>query len=145
MRQFPAILALLLACCSCTQDRLTLQTLPVTYEQLASYSVGSPDPRKICPDIGQRLIATWSIPPSCMGCEETVLSIDIRYECAEEQTINVPLDRKTGMYTYYHLNEDFENYGGITTFRGRIFADGELIEEWDHQIWAEVIELDSDS
>src|ERR1051326_7558271 len=71
------LLAVLLV--SCSQSCLKIQTDYLSHKTLASYYVGTPDPRQNDPAIGQRLIIGWSVPKSYLTYDNLRLEVSIRF------------------------------------------------------------------
>ena len=134
----------LLCCTGCNQHALLVESHYISYEDLASYHVGSPDARKACPDMGQRLFTSWSLPKVCLDSEELYLRLQLRFGNREEKVLIVPIDRTAGMFTYSLLNEEFCQHNGILTYMAEIVADGEVIEEWRHQMWTQFIAFEEE-
>ena len=124
---------------SCCRGMLSAHTEYLSVETLASYYVGTPDPRKLCPDIGQRLVVGWSLPPSLMGVEDLNLHIKIRYRNREEQEIDVKLCSMAGFYEFRVVCEDYNATRGILTYKVDLMAGDTLLEEWRHQLWTDFI------
>jgi len=126
----------------CVPDRLYVQNRYLDYEDLASYHVHTRDPRKKNPDTGQRLIIHWSLSEEEMNCEELHLALIIRYRNREEEEICHPITKKRGHFSYNVLNDDYFSKHGILTYKAMIIGDDELLAEWRHQIWADILTLD---
>lgn len=125
----------------CSRKNLEVQSTYVTYEDLASYHVGTPDPRKECPDTGQRLLVRWSLPKRCLVPDRSTLTLLIRYGDGEERHIVVNLKRPSGCLTYCLLNDDYFCRGGILTYKAYITIEDCIVDEWVHQIWTDKIDF----
>lgn len=130
--------------CSCKQSYLTVQTDYLSYRNLASYYVGTPDPRMNCPPIGQRLIISWSVPKSFLCYEDLHLEVTIRFRSRQEMTEFFTIGRNRGTYVYQLLNSDYLEKGGILSYKIYLVGSGCILEEWRHQIWAELIEIQNE-
>jgi len=130
---------------SCQQSYLTVQTDYLSYKNLASYYVGTPDPRMNCPPIGQRLIISWSVPKSFLCYENLHLEVIIRFRNRQEQIELFNISNQRGTYVYTILNNDFIEKQGILTYKIDLVANDCVLEEWRHQIWAELIEIPYES
>lgn len=122
---------------------LTVQTEYLSHENLASFHVGTPDPRLRNPPLGQRLVVSWSLP----GWDNVTpyeLIVQIRFKNGTSSFEQIPIDRPKGTYVYSLLNEEYFSNGGFKTYVARISRDGEVIEEWRHQLWANLIEIRED-
>ena len=117
-----------------------MQTEYLSHENLASFHVGTPDPRLRNPPLGQRLIINWSL-PKWDGLTPYELSLKIRFKNGTFTNEQIPLDRASGTYVFSLLNQEYFNRGGFKTYIATISSDGEVIEEWRHQLWANLIEI----
>lgn len=133
----------LILCCvllqGCMRQHLEVRTETLTLERLASFHAGTPDFRKRCPDLGQRLIISWTLPPDFMNYEELMLILKVRFRNREEDEVYIPVNRRIGSYFYYLINERYFEVDGILTYRLDLYGDGQLLEEWRHQLWTELI------
>lgn len=136
---FLLLLTILLV--SCSNSYLSVHTDYLSHENLASYHVGTPDPRLNNPPIGQRLIVVWSVPKLCLYREDLHLEITIRFRNREEITENYPINAMHGTYVYDLLNEEYFKKRGMLSYKIDLICDGTILEEWRHQIWADRIEV----
>lgn len=130
---------LLLLCTGCSKGALSIYTDYLTEESLASYHVGSPDPALNCPPLGQRLLLSWSIPCEYKQYNDLQIVLTIRYYNREEKVYKISSLRKRGTYVIYLLNEEYFKTGGILTYKAILSGDGNPLEEWRHQLWADLI------
>ena len=133
----------LLSFLGCNRQNLYIQSEYITYEDLASYHAGSPDPRKECPDTGQRLLVYWSLPKHCFVPEKSILTLLLRYGNGSERNITINLKRASGLFTYDLFNEEYFCQEGILTYKAYITIENQLVEEWFHQIWTDKIDFSS--
>lgn len=131
----------LLICSSCANSFLSVHTDYLSCENLASYHVGTPDPRLNNPPIGQRLIVIWAVPRPCLYYNDLYLDVTIRFRNREEIRERVEVDRMHGTYVYELLNDDYIEKGGMLTYKIDLIGDGYILEEWRHQIWTETIDI----
>jgi len=142
MKQLIITIICLFLVTSCSGKRLYVQNRYIDHEDLASYHIGTRDFRKKNPDIGQKLVITWSVPSHYLDMEDPHLLLKMRYRNREEREICLPLEKKSGNYTYTLLNEEYFEKDGILTYKAMIIGDHEVLEEWKHQIWADMLVLD---
>jgi len=128
----------------CAREKITVHTEYISIEHLASYIVETPDQRKYCPEIGQRLIITWSLPKEYLNHQDLHLQIKVRFYDRSEVEESIQVNKITGNYLYYLLNDDYFDTGGILTYKVDLIGDGQVLEAWRHQIWAELIKLNDD-
>lgn len=124
---------------SCQVHHLNVQTQYLTHENLASYYVGTPDPEKDCPTIGQRLLIEWSLPKDYLCYSDLKLNLKIRFRNRKEEEIGVSIGEKSGTYLYYVINKKFCQTGGIATYKVDLIGERCLLETWQHPLWSELI------
>jgi hypothetical protein len=143
MKKIKGCISLLLFCLtSCTYRPLVVQTEYISHENLASYQVGTPDPRLNEPMIGQRLILTWSIPKSYLDYEDLHIHLKVRFHSREEEELEIPVHSHYGTYVYSLVDEKFCASRGILTYKAEMIANHCILEEWRHQLWSELISFD---
>jgi hypothetical protein len=127
----------------CCPHRLTVQTQILNEEYLASYTVGTPDPRIECPDIGERLLIQWSL-TSCQFKERNLmLFLKVRFRNHQEKEIQVPIQERRGVYLYNLINEDYCQSGGILTYVTEIRSQEGIVACWKHPLWTELITFEN--
>ena len=128
----------------CSENHLSVYSDFLSHENLASYHVGTPDPMLNNPPVGQRLIVSWSIPKEYLDYEDLHLMLTIRFRNREEFTQKICIHTVSGTYFYKLLNDDYFAVDGIRTYKVELIGAGCVLEQWRHQIWAELITLDQD-
>lgn len=141
MKRFFIWLCLPFLLCSCCKKYLSVQTDYLTYKDLASYYVDTPDPRRYCPASGQRLIVSWGVPKEYLCYENLRLEITIRFRNREEVIETFQISKTRGTYVFTLLNDDYFSKRGILTYKIDLVGDGEILEEWRHKIWVDLIQL----
>ena len=133
---------LLCAITSCTPRTLDIQTRQVDHERLASFQVGTPDPKLNTPLLGEELLIQWFL------CKRDVctppvptLHLTVRLRNHEEEHLCVPLTKRRGTFVYQLLNERFAETKGVQTYDATIQKGDTLLAEWKHPLWAEWISL----
>lgn len=140
--KFLTILAASLALLtSCGRAMLTVQTDYITHKDLASFYVGTPDPRLNMPMIGQRLIVSWAVPPEFLAYDDLRFEITIRFRNREEIIEIFDISQRFGTYVYSLLNQDYIDKRGILTYKIDLVGGGYILKEWRHLIWSELITL----
>ncbi len=133
------LLALLLA--SCGTERLQVQSEYMLPERYASTWVGTPDPHKYCPSVGQRLLIQWKLKPEMQSCRAIWLRMRIRLQNYEEIEKWIHLKCPIGRMAYYLMDQDYYCTNGIAAYHIQIFGDGCLIAEKRHHLWEEIITI----
>lgn len=127
---------------SCQSQRLLVEMEYVSERSLASYWVRTPDPKLACPNIGQRLIVSWWVPPEAL--DDLSMELTIRFGNHEEEHLSIPIKRFRDSYTYGIYNGDYWEKRGIQTYRAQIISSEGIVDEWTHQLWAEFIRFDEE-
>lgn len=128
----------------CAYQPITVQTEYITHESLASYYVGTPDPRLKEPLVGQRLIICWSLPSSNMS-KLVKLYLKVRFRNREEEERLIEIQRSSGSYIYNLEGNQFCEKKGILTYKIEIRDNNGIITKWQHQLWSELIEVKVES
>ena len=126
---------------SCAIRRLDIQTLYLTQESLASAIVCTPD--VIDPLVGQRLLVQWNLRREFFNYRTIFFKLIIRFHNHHEQTICKRLTAKQGTYLYELLGKNYDQTGGIATYRLEIFGDNCLIDSWQHPLWTNLITFEN--
>lgn len=137
-----AFLPFLLFSSCCKESYLTVQTDYLTHKDLASYYVGTPDPRQNITAVGQRLIVCWAVPKFYLCFDDLHLKITIRFRNREEVIEIFHLSKTRGTYVFSLLNKEYLAKRGILTYKIDLIGQGKILEEWRHQIWVDLIALD---
>ena len=134
-------LALVLGGC---QSRYVTCRSEYLYPQyLASQRVNTPDPFRQC-YYGQQVIVRWNLPPNCMvGTEPILLRLQVRYGNREIETLNVPIEKRQGWKIHRLINQDYWCRGGILAFKAELIHNGEILDDWTHYLWADLIQISS--
>ncbi len=136
---------LLVFCCllltGCSHDRLAVFNEYLLPERLACYHVGTPDPEFYCPPVGQRLTIQWSLYRDICNYKEMSLRIWIRYRNHTENTEEIPIPQANGMFTIDLIRREFFETGGMLAYKIQLIGDGEVIDEWQHTLWVELIKF----
>jgi hypothetical protein len=126
---------------SCSLHRLSVQKQYLTHENLASYTVGTPDFRLDNPSVGERLVISWSLPKCEKMYESLTFKLRVHFRNRVEDQQTRILEQPSGYYVYNVRDEKFCQTGGILTYKVDLFRDGILLEEFRHPLWVELIQL----
>jgi hypothetical protein len=132
------LLCSLLLLGACYKNGLYVQEEWVDAEFLASEHINTPDPRRADPPIGHRLLVGWDVPRSLFLLHPT-LQVEVWLWDNTVQTLSSPLERRRGSEAFFFPNEK------ILTYRVQILNnDGTVESLWEHHLWTQLIELDTD-
>lgn len=140
----------LILCCAalftgCFQRHLRIQVDYLSRESLASFHVGTPDPRLLYPPVGQRLILTWTFPKKYANYGDHSIRLTLHFGNYTEEQLWIYPKEAYGVYCYCLANQHYFDKKGLLAYKAELFVDGCLIEEWNHQLWARLITFDNDT
>ena len=137
------LLPLVILFASCSEDKMHVQSEYLTLEDLASMKIDTPDERKECPTLGQRIRIHWSLAPNYLDLEnpDAELVLKLRYGDRHDEVIRHKVSDREGMFTHSLVGEDYFNRNGIAAYKAELLVDGKLVDEWQHQLWAHVIRV----
>ena len=65
------------------------------------------------------------------------------YKNHTEKKFVYPIQRTIGFEVYSLLDKDYDETGGVLTYRAEIVGeDNTILREWKHQLWVNLITLD---
>jgi hypothetical protein len=111
----------------------------LTLENLSSYYIDTPDPKLNHPPFGQRLIIRWNIPKEAFLIDSTRLEITIRYRDRSQETKTINIKKSFGSYILCITGNQYCDRGGILSYKAILWNGDCILEEWRHQLWAELI------
>jgi hypothetical protein len=127
---------------SCSTDKLYVHSEYLTLDDLASMRVDTPDSRKESPSLGQRIRVSWKLAPSILQEDpDAEVVLKVRYGDHFDEVVHHKVDRLTGMFTHSLIGEEYFSRAGISAFKAELIVGGELVDEWQHQLWARVIKI----
>lgn len=129
----------MLALTSCQLQTLNVDTYFVGPETLASYWVGTPDPKKCCPDVGQELVLTWNMPRCYQPYEDLYIRWIIRFGNHEEEIFTIPVLTKRGERSYALLNQLYWDRCGIQTYKVEVISGDTILTTLCNSIWTKII------
>jgi hypothetical protein len=125
---------------SCYKNHLFVQQESVDGNDLASFFVKTPDPRKAHPPIGQKILVGWDFPRALFLEELDHLTITVHFWDQEEKKIEHPIDRRRGYASFFFSNPTKDPVKKILTYKVEIFKkDQTILETWKHHFWTELI------
>lgn len=128
---------------SCNKNILRVQSDYISVENLASFHIGTPDPRMINPSVGQRLSLSWYFPQSYYYSHEIKIRLKLHFGNHTLDELWISPEKAYGIYVLNLINQDFFEKKGILTYKAEVFSNDVVVEEWVHQLWVELISFDS--
>ncbi len=132
---------LLLALASCGRERLAVQSEYLLPGRYASVWVGTPDPHKAFPDVGQRLIMQWKLKREFASYQNVFLRMRLRFRNHEVLDLDYPLGCPVGRIIYKIMNDDYTHTKGIGAYTVEIIGDGVPLACIQHHLWKELVFL----
>lgn len=125
----------------CMSNHLSIQTDFLNRTNLASYYIGTPDPLQQYPLIGQRLLIQWCFPYKYFAYDDLHLRITIRFGDRSEIRKAIAIRERSGYYNYILAEQEFCEKEGIVSYKVQLIGCNQIIEEWQHQLWAELLHI----
>ncbi len=129
----------LLLLSSCQLQTVNVDTYFVGPETLASYWVGTPDPKRCCPDVGQELVLGWNMPECYLAYEDLFIRWTIRFGNHEEEVFEIPIRCKRGERVYALLNQAYWDRCGIQTYKVEVIGCNTVLKTLCNAVWTDVI------
>jgi hypothetical protein len=126
---------------SCHRRGLRVQHRFLSYNDLASQAISSPDFRRDSPATGERLAIFYNIDRALFFEKRPNMQIWIRYHHQDDEKLSIQLENPSGYEIFDVVEMKFMKSGGISSYKVQIVNEGEILEEWRHQVWAEKIVL----
>lgn len=126
---------------SCNNNLVRVQVDNISKEFLASYHVGTPDPRLLNPPIGQRLTLSWYFPFKVFEHSNIKIKIYLHFGDHTMEEIEFFPKRNSGFYLYSLINNRYYEKKGLLTYKVEVFQDEIIIKECRHQLWVELISM----
>lgn len=129
---------------SCYKNHLYVQHEKMDKTYLASTHVGTPDYRQKHPPDGQTLSIAWDFPLSIFR-ENLNMYVTVRFWDNKQDVFSQKIDRKRGYKVFKFQDDTFDSSKRILTYKIDVYnEDGVLVDEWKHQFWKELIEINTD-
>lgn len=138
------LLVILILLSSCYKNYLFVQHEKMDSTYLSSVHVGTPDPRQNHPPDGQRISISYDFPLSVYRENLTIITT-VRFWDSKQDVFVHKVSRKRG-YIYYKFQDETENKSKkILTYKIDVVnEDGQLIDQWKHQFWKELIKINKE-
>jgi hypothetical protein len=131
---FKVVAALIVFVTPC-HARLEVRSQPLYPDYLASMQVNTLDPRKPI-FFGEQVVIFYTF-PSCI--EGQAVQLTLRYKNREIECYTHTPTAQSGHWTYRLVDEEYWKRGGILSYKVDLLVNNEIIEEWRHHLWVEII------
>lgn len=128
----------------CDKYYISVMRQNIDADYLASARVGTPDPRRDKPPLGEMLLVSWYVPQEIVD-QAPIARLSIIFQDYSEKKIDYPVEYKKGFSTFTLLGEDFLKKGGFLTYKAEILVHGEPYRTWKQQLWVKVIHLEDEN
>ncbi len=136
------LLAILLA--GCAPYSVNVKRLTYGHSNLASTWVKSPDPAQENPPKGQKLFISYRIPPKRVS-DPPILSLHMIFRNYTEEVVRYPIYENSGSVVYELMGEKFYEKCGFLTYKAELTTEeGEVLANWEQQMWVNLIEEKGD-
>lgn len=137
MRILLLVFAMAFLFSGCHRAPLSCRSEYLYPEYLASFHVDTPDPCADC-YYGQQVVVYWNLPRDCCPDE---LKLSLRYGTRALDTVCWPIQSPKGHKIYRIINDTYWCNEGIIAYKAEMYRRGEVVAQWCHHLWADVIEL----
>lgn len=93
------------------------------------------DPRKAI-FFGEQVVVFYGFPALVEGNQ---LRLTLRYKNREMESYECSPTAQSGYWTFRLVAEEYWRRGGILSYKVDLLVDNEIIEEWRHHLWVEII------
>ena len=124
---------------SCSTGYIEVEKIKTDKRTFASRFARTPDPRNLNPPKGEKLYINWSIPiefrPNLYR-----MKVGIIYRNLTKETFMFPIKRRAGAQIIEMLGDDYKEKEGFLSYKLEIVSvDGEVISDYTHRMWVNLI------
>lgn len=128
---------------SCARTHLSVQSDFLSRKNFASTHIDTPDPWQNYCFIGESIAVRWSVPADYFTYNDLHLKIIVRFGDRTEAVNTIPIERYRGCYVYELANQEYIDKKGIRAYKIEIIGNGTILDCWTHQMWTELITIDT--
>lgn len=134
-----SVLVLVAISSSCSSNYISVDKIKTDKLTFASRFAKTPDPRALNPPKGEKLYVNWSLPIQ-FETNKYRLKVDIVYRNLTKETLVYPIKRRAGSQIIELLGKDFTEKKGFLVYKLQIVSlDGEIITDYTHRMWVDLI------
>ena len=129
----------LLTFTGCTTGYIQVEKIKTEKRTYASRFANTPDPRRLNPPKGEKLYVNWSIPLEFRDGQYRI-KVDIVYRNLSRETFLFPVKRRAGARIIELVGDEFKEKKGYLVYKFEIIdLDGEVISDYTHRMWVDII------
>ncbi len=124
---------------SCSSSYIGVDKIKTDKLTFASRFAKTPDPRALNPPKGEKLFINWSLPIQ-FEAHKYRLKVDIIYRNLTKETLVYPIKRRAGAQVVELLGKEFTEKKGFLVYKLEIISlDGEVVSDYTHRMWVDLI------
>ncbi|CDR33958.1 hypothetical protein [Criblamydia sequanensis] len=127
---------------SCTRSPFQVHLEYISKEQLASYHVGTPDPRLVLMPVGQRVVIQWRLEEPIFDLGTWKIALYFRYKNQTEGFSEIFLIKSRGQHIFELADEQYFSTCGILAWKAELIKDDEVMLVKQHLLWTRLIEFE---
>ncbi|MCH9608958.1 MAG: hypothetical protein S4CHLAM45_03010 [Chlamydiales bacterium] len=131
------LLPLLFLATGCSYHAVTARTEYFDRSYLASSKINTPDVSRPCFN-GQQLIINWK---GLTHRLPATLVLTVRHGNYEVETFTHEISTPKGFWIYRLLDKEFWEKKGILSYSVKLYFEDQLVDTYNHHLWAEIIEI----
>lgn len=133
-----ALLLLILLCTtSCKSPTLSVHAEYYSRQDLASYIIDTPDPKKQQSIFGQHLFITWN----AFHKAPLELKVNVLLKNGDRLEKTIPITKTSGNYSFPIVGKDYIEKGGLLSYKVELLSNGTVVETSRHKFWVEPIHI----
>lgn len=136
------LILLIMASCQHGKEPLIVRNTYLSADRYASLYVESPDPHQDCPSVGQRTDIFCHVPREIFNEGDCEVIARFRYGDTSHEEMALPVTKERELWTFFLMDDLYFEKMGMISYHVALYCHDELIAVAQHQLWAEIIELD---
>ena len=137
------LLLLTLFLLSCSHKHLHVHRQVLSHTQLMSGVIQVNDERNELDIEGERITISWKIPKNQQD-REWVLDLELIYNDFTHEVYEIPIIHPRDTYEFQISNKKYKIKQGIRSYRLALRSNEDILEEWRHPLWTEIIVIEDE-
>ena len=92
---------------------------------------------------GERITISWKIPKNQQD-REWVLDLELIYNDFTHEVYEIPIIHPRDTYEFQISNKKYQIKQGIRSYRLALRSNEDILEEWRHPLWTEIIVIEDE-